>query len=178
MEESIAMRRSCRSFSEKELSYSHLSQLFWAAVGITDKKRGFKAYPSAGALYPLEVFVLLPEGFFHYTADSHSLKKLSSNDIRSNLMKACHNQSFVGNSPAVFVITAIFSRTMSRYGSRAERYVLIEVGHTAQNLLLEATALGLKAVPVGAFEDEAVKEVLPISAEYKTLYIIPVGFGK
>lgn len=174
LEEAILKRRSVREYSEENLALEELSQLLWAAQGITSKE-GFRTAPSAGALYPLEIYVVTAEGIFHYLSNEHALEQGYSGDVRKALARAALNQEWVGNAPASIVIVGVFERTTKKYGERGERYVYIEVGHAAQNVLLECVSLNLGAVVVGAFYDEQVREVLRLPEEHKPLYIIPVG---
>jgi len=175
LEESLAKRRSIRSFKAEALTREQISQLCWAAQGISDPKRGLRTSPSAGALYPLELYVVTGEGVEHYVPKGHALEKHREGDLRGKLQGAALGQSCVGKAPATFVIAAVVSRTQRKYGQRAERYVWMEVGHAAQNILLQATALGLGAVPVGAFRDEEVAKALSLPADHAPQYLIPVG---
>jgi len=181
--EAISGRESIRDFAPKPLSLSQLSQMLWATQGITDASWGRRAVPSAGATYPLEIFALCGEncvekvgaGIYHYDVASHSLTLFYKGDFRRELARAALSQSFIYEAPLNIVICAIYERTTMTYGIRGERYVHIEVGHTGQNIYLQATALGLGTVAVGAFSDERVREVLKLDKQYKPLYIMPVG---
>ncbi len=174
LEEVLAKRRSVRQFREEELTWEEISQLLWAGQGITDPK-GFRTAPSAGALYPLELYLATAEGSYHYLPDGHKLKKVAEGDGRGRLGEAGLKQGALGEAPAIIVIAAVYERTEAKYGSRAQRYVHLEAGHAAQNILLQATALGLGAVPIGAFDDQEVKEALPLPSDHEPLYLIPVG---
>jgi len=174
LEETLVKRRSIREYSERPLSWDEIGQLLWAAQGITTE-HGLRTAPSAGALYPLELYVALDEGIYHYTPATHSLQRISQRDWRKPLWDAALRQDSVAQAPAVFIITAVYARTEARYGDRAERYVKIEVGHAAQNLLLQAAAMGLGAVPIGAYYDDRVKEILQLPEDHEPLYLIPVG---
>jgi len=181
--EAVARRRSVRRFTPEPLSLQQLSQILWAAQGKNDTRGRYRAVPSAGATYPLEIFVLcgqnsiegLDEGIYHYNIDSHSLTRLYKGDVRLELARAALAQEFIYQAPMDIVICAEYERTMMRYGSRGERYVHMEVGHAGQNIYLQATALGLATVAAGAFDDEQVREVLRLEKRYKPLYIMPVG---
>ncbi len=178
IEECIAGRRSIRSYKKNvELSLEQLSLLLWAGQGITDKPRGFRAAPSAGATYPLELFVVKKDGLFRYIPESHSLKIEKKKDLRKSLANAALNQMFIADASAVIVITAVFERTTDRYGERGLQYVNNEVGHCAQNIHLEAVALGLGSVPIGAFYEDKVQQTLELTGEFP-LYIIPIGIPK
>ena len=175
LEETLSRRRSVREFSSEPLSNSEISQLLWAAQGITDF-RGFRTAPSAGALYPLELYVLTADGVFHYDVQAHALKTLIEGDLRKDLCQVALNQEAILQAPLTIVITAIYARIEVRYGSaRTPRYVHLEAGHAAQNILLQAVSLNLGAVPIGAFEDSRVQAVLDLPSDHEPLYLIPVG---
>lgn len=175
LEEALRLRRSVRDFDDRALTEAEISSLLWAAQGITDP-RGYRAAPSAGALYPLELYLLTSEGLFHYLPNEHALQRLGESDLRRPLYEAALQQEFILEAPATIVFTAVQSRTEARYGpSRSPRYIHMEVGHAAQNLLLQAAALGLGAVPVGAFNDDRVQAVLGLPADHEPLYLVPVG---
>ena len=191
LEETILRRRSVRRYRRDPLDLPQLSQILWSAQGITET-RGFRAAPSAGATYPLEIFVVVgkqgviaseaeqaPEelqaGIYHYEADPHSLSLHKPTDLRPDLARATLEQEFIIAAPVDIVICALYHRTSYRYGRRGERYVHIEVGHAGENIHLQAVALGLATVEVGAFDDEEVRKVLGVEKQIKPLYIMPVG---
>jgi SagB-type dehydrogenase family enzyme len=174
LEETLQRRRSVRSFQARPLTQAEIGQLLWAAQGLTNE-RGFRTAPSAGALYPLEVYVATEQGVFRYEPKAHRLRRVGAQDVRSRIHAAALRQAAVRDAPALFVVTAVYERTARKYGSRAERYVRIEAGHAAQNLLLQAVALGLGAVPIGAFDDEGVRACLGAPKDHRPLYIIPAG---
>ena len=191
LEEAIAKRRSVRRYRAEPLSLSQLSQILWSAQGITGT-REFRAAPSAGATYPLEIFVFVgkqsvigseakqaPEelraGIYHYEVDSHSLSLHKSGDLRPDLARAALGEEFIIEAPVDIVICALYYRTSHRYGRRGERYVHIEVGHVGENIHLQAMALGLATVEVGAFHDEEVREILGVEEQIKPLYMMPLG---
>jgi SagB-type dehydrogenase family enzyme len=175
LEETLVQRRSVREFTVTPLSPIEIGQLLWAAQGVTHE-RGYRSAPSAGALYPLEIYVATADGVFHYRPEGHGLAVLRTQDVRRDLFQAALRQEAIRDAPAVFVFTAVYARTAQKYGGqRSPRYVHLEAGHAAQNLLLEAVALGLGAVPVGAFEDQKIQEVLGLPANHEPLYLIPVG---
>jgi SagB-type dehydrogenase family enzyme len=174
LEEVIASRRSLREFADEPLSSSHISQLLWSAQGVTDPG-GLRTAPSAGALYPLEIYVALPDGAYHYLPHGHAVEPVSTSDLREGLCQAGLRQDALRQASAIFVIAAVYERTESKYGERAERYVHLEAGHATQNLLLQAVALELGAVPIGAFSDDSVQDVLGLPADHRPLYLIPVG---
>ena len=191
LEETILKRRSVRRYRREPLNLSQLSQILWSAQGITGTM-GLKAAPSAGATYPLEIFVFvgkqgvvaskarqtteeLQAGIFHYEADSHSLRLHKPTDLTPDLARAALNQYFIFEASVDIVICAVYHRTSNSYGRRGERYVHIEVGHVGENIHLQAVALGLATVEVGAFHDEEVRKVIGVEEQIKPLYIMPVG---
>jgi SagB-type dehydrogenase family enzyme len=177
LEEAIANRRSVREFTDERLSWAQVSQLLWAAQGLTDP-RGLRAAPSAGGLYPLEIYVALPGGGYHYLPAGHVVEMVTEEDLRDDLWGAGLQQDALREAAAIFMITAVYERTEGKYGERAERYVELEAGHAAQNLLLQAVALDLGAVPIGAFYDDQVKAALGLPPDHRPLYLIPVGYPR
>jgi SagB-type dehydrogenase family enzyme len=175
LEQALAARRSVREFIRQTLTERELSQLLWAAQGIT-RADGLRTAPSAGALYPLELWVATASGFSHYEPHKHRLTQHLERDLRPEIYRSALMQEAILQAPAVFVIAAVYQRTARKYGEqRTPRYVHMEVGHSAQNLLLEAVALGLGGVVIGAFNDSEVERVLSLPAEQRLLYLIPVG---
>jgi len=178
LEETLAQRRSVRAFSDAPLTPAELGQLLWAAQGTTHPS-GLRTAPSAGALYPLEVYAVTREATYHYEPPGHRMAVHIPGDVRPALYAAALRQDPVLSAPAVIVITAVYARTAQKYGAdRSPRYVHLEAGHAAQNILLQAVALNLGAVPIGAFEDEKVKQALELPADQQPLYLIPVGHPK
>ncbi len=176
IEQSIANRRSHREFLAKDLTMDQLSQILWAAQGITDKDFGFRSAPSAGALYPLHIYVAKKDGVFRYIPDGHKLVQLSKEDKRPSLVRASLGQSFIKEAPVDIIISANFAITQAKYGARAFRYVCMEIGHVAENIHLQAVSLGLGSVPIGAFWDDVIKKNLDIPDNQDPLYIIPIGY--
>lgn len=175
LEEAISARRSVREFLPDPLTLEQLSQLLWAAQGVTSAS-GQRAAPSAGALYPLEVYAVTAAGCHHYEPVRHRLVRLSPDDPRAALRAAALGQEQIGEAPLVLVIAAEYARTEVKYGhARGPRYVHFEAGHATQNVLLEAVALGLAAVPMGAFDDARVRDALRLPPHEAPLYLIPVG---
>lgn len=178
--EALSGRRSVREFSSQALTIDEITQLLWAAQGITSRG-GYRTTPSAGALYPLELHLVagevagLPPGSYRYNPVRHVLEDGVSGDLRPALARTALNQTWISQAPAVVVISAVYSRTSWKYGKRAIRYVHIEAGNASQNLLLQATALGLGSVVVGAFDDEALSHLLNLPASEKPLLILPIG---
>lgn len=174
LEAALARRRSARQFTGRDLTSAEIGQLLWAAQGITSEG-GYRTTPSAGALFPLEVHVATKAGLFHYVPRGHRLQVVKGEDLRARLSEAALSQSSVREAPAVFVISGVVARSRGKYRERATRYVHMEAGHAAQNLLLQATVLGLAGVPVGAFSDARVRDVLGLRADSTPLYLLPVG---
>lgn len=176
LEQSIADRRSIRVFKAKPLSIGQIGQLLWSAQGITDTKNDLRAAPSAGALYPLEIYTVLPDGVYRYHPERHELQRTTVGDKRGELQKAALDQSAVGMAPAVFIFSAVFERTAVKYRERAAFYVPIEVGHASQNLLLQAAAQGLAGVPIGAFDERRVADAVGLPKNERPMYLVPVGY--
>jgi SagB-type dehydrogenase family enzyme len=174
LEETLARRRSIRAYTAQPLALAEIAQLFWAAQGTT-RSWGGRTAPSAGALYPLELYAATAEGVYHYLTADHRAELKTDEDRREALWAAGLQQEALQQAAATFVFTAIYERTAGRYGERAERYVKLEAGHAAENLLLQAVALGLGAVVIGAFYDDDVAAALAVEAEEEPLYLIPVG---
>ena len=178
LDQAIQQRRSVRSFKDKELTLNQISQLLWAAQGITDPNRGLRSAPSAGALYPLTIYLVKKDGIWRYNVNNHSIKLIVSGDLRKNLAQAALGQSPIKEASLSIVITADYKKITPKYRERGIRYTHIETGHTAQNLILEAVALGLSSVTIGAFYDERVKSLLNLPGDEVALYIIPIGYKK
>lgn len=178
VEEAIAQRRSVRQFADRDLSAEQVGQLAWAAQGITDPRQGFRASPSAGATYPMELYLVTPDGVHHYLPREHAVETRKREDVRADLAAAALGQDFVGTAPLDIVVAAVYQRTMQRYGDRGRRYVHMEAGHIGQNIHLQAEAMGLASVPVGAFNDAGVAETLGLPSDQEPLYIIPVGYPR
>jgi SagB-type dehydrogenase family enzyme len=180
LEEAILQRRSVREYEQGTLTLAELGQLLWAAQGITDAD-GKRSAPSAGALYPLEIYIVVGNvegvstGVYKYRPESHGLVKISDGDQREALCGAALNQSSVNQGAIDIVITAVYERVTGKYGERGVRYTHLEAGHAAQNVCLQAVALKLGTVTIGAFEDDAVKEILGAADDEEPLYILPVG---
>ncbi|HEY74339.1 MAG: nitroreductase [Chloroflexi bacterium] len=176
LEAAIAQRRSTRRFFPENLTLDQISQLLWAAQGVTGGKDTLRAAPSAGACHPLTFYACRDDGVWRYHPQDHSLTRHMEQDVRGSLMEASWRQKFIAQAPCVFAISGIFERTTQRYEERGRlRYVPMDVGHAAQNLLLQAVALGLASVPVGAFDDAGVKKTLALPSQEEPLYLLPVG---
>jgi SagB-type dehydrogenase family enzyme len=180
IEHALQMRRSVRSYKNDPLTISDISQILWSAQGITSP-RGFRTAPSAGALYPLELYVVagniisLPPAIYKYKPDDHLLLKIVSGDRRSELSRAALRQSAIRKAPAVLLFCAVYERMTGKYGQRGIRYVHMEIGHAAQNACLQAIALGLNTVVIGAFRDTEVKRIANLAAEEQPQYFVPIG---
>ena len=180
LEESLVKRRSVRDYAGEPLALEEVSQLLWAAQGTTANWGGRTA-PSAGALYPLEVYVIvgdvrnLAAGVYRYDPKGHEMAMTAAGDIRAQLASAALGQTSVKDGAIDLVFTAVYQRTTRKYGDRGVRYVHMEAGHAAQNICLQATAMGLGAVTIGAFHDVRVSRLLNLPRDEEPLYIIPVG---
>ncbi|MCF8051054.1 MAG: SagB/ThcOx family dehydrogenase [Desulfobacterales bacterium] len=180
LESTLNQRRSVRSFADAPVTLPQLAQLLWAGQGLTDR-RGYRTAPSAGATYPLELLAAVGDvdgfepGIYRYLAAGHYLEKITKGDPRPELQRAALSQSAVAGAPVVFVISAVYERTLGRYGERGIRYVHMEAGHAAQNICLQAVALGLGSVVIGAFRDRQIQQVLSLDEDEHPLYLIPVG---
>ncbi len=176
IEETLNERRSVRDYKKGALGLEEISQLLWAGSG---KNRYRRTAPSAGATYPLEIYLAAGEveglepGLYYFSYLRHSLERIREQDIRKKLSRAALSQSMIEEAPIDIVIAADYDRTTGHYGQRGIRYVHMEVGHVGENISLQANALSLGTVMIGAFEDKQVKEILGIKEE--PLYIIPVG---
>jgi len=180
LEKTLSERRSVREFGAAALRLAEIAQLLWAAQGVT-ARGGYRTAPSAGALYPLEVYAVaarverLAPGVYRYDPAEHRLLVVSGEDRGAELARAAYGQDWLREAPAILVLTGVERRTTRKYGQRGERYVLLEAGHAAQNALIQAVALGLGATVVGAFDDERVRTVLGLEAAERPFYLIPVG---
>jgi len=178
LEQAIGTRKSIRSYKNQALSLEQIGQLLWAGQGLRDAL-GQRTVPSAGALYPLELYLIIEEGVYLYIPKNHRLEPHVEGDMRSSLSSAALGQECVAKAPATFLLTAVFSRIETKYGKeRSPQYIYLEAGHAAQNMLLQATALGLDGVPVGAFYEEQVSKILQLPLAHYPLYLISLGFAE
>ena len=194
VEEALAQRRSVRSFTDRPVTLAQLAQILWAAQGVSERRSeppamwgdrpwigGLLTTPSAGALYPLEVYVVvsgvegLEPGLYRYVPHRHALAQRTEGDLRAELAGAALGQTAITGAPVNLMIAAVVERTAAKYGSRAERYVHIEAGACAENVFLQTEAMGLGTVIIGAFRDEPVKEVLDLPADHAPFLIMPIG---
>jgi SagB-type dehydrogenase family enzyme len=180
VESALLKRRSVRRYLKKPLSTAEISQLLWAAQGITHL-RGFRTAPSAGALYPLEIYIVagnvnnLTDGVYKYKPIQHELIMIEKGDKRKELCDAALSQRSIKDAPAVLVFCAVYQRTTIKYGQRGIRYIYMEIGHSAQNVCLQAVSLSLGTVTIGAFNDKEVKKMVHCDTDEHPLYIMPVG---
>jgi SagB-type dehydrogenase family enzyme len=180
IERALLERRSIRKYNNLPISLSDVSQLLWAAQGLSGA-RGLRTAPSAGALFPLEIAVVagnvndLAPGIYLYKPEGHGLRKIVDNDKRKELSRAALGQSAITNAAAVLVISAVYERTTIKYGERGVRYVHMEAGHAAENVFLQAVSLNLGTVVIGAFDDSGVKKVVNLTGGEQPLYLMPIG---
>lgn len=181
VEEALSKRRSRREYSDKPLTVEQLSQLLWAAQGINERFGGKRTAPSAGATYPLETYAVvgrvdgLTAGIYRYQPRDHALELILPGDVRESLSAAALNQQWIADAPVSLVFSAVYERTTETYGQRGMQYVHMEAGHVAQNVYLQAEALGLGTVVVGAFDDLSIMELIGLIPGERALYILPVG---
>jgi len=193
LEEAISKRRSRRNYQDKSLSLEQVSQILWAGQGITDEKTGFRSAPSAGALYPLDIYLIVGEsglpagrqgveglesGVYHFVPQGHKIEEILAGDLKEEVMRASLNQTFIAQAPVVLIITGEYERTTKKYGDRGKQYVHMEAGHAAQNIYLQVESLGLGAVTVGAFDGEEIIKILNLPKSHKPLYVMPIGHSK
>jgi len=180
VEAALQARRSTRSDADTALTLAEIGQLLWAAQGLTGS-RGFRTAPSAGALYPLEIFIVvgsvtdLPSGVYRYQPDNHALSKTADGDLRQALRQAALGQRCLAEAPVVMVISAVYERTTAKYRERGVRYARMEAGHAAQNVYLQAVPLDIGTVVIGAFQDQKVQSVLDCRTDENPLYLMPLG---
>ena len=180
VEKAIERRRSVREFSDAPIALTDLSQLLWAAEGVTGRGE-LRASPSAGATYPLEIYVVtsrvtgLSKGTFKYRPEKHDLVRTREDTDLREFARSAVGQTCVEEAAAVLVLAAVYERTTGVYGQRGIRYVDNEIGHTAENVWLQSVALGLGTVAVGAFDDDAVAEELHLKRGESALYLLPIG---
>lgn len=179
IEEAFNLRKSVREYTTDSLTLREISQILWAAQG--KNAQGSRTAPSAGALYPINVYIVsssmnsLAAGIYKYQPESHALVRLAEGDYRSKLSAASLSQESIAVAPAVIVLSGVSERTTPKYGERGERFVYMEVGHVAQNILLQAVSLDLGTVSIGAFDDQAVNALLLMEKSEQPLYVLPIG---
>ena len=181
VEQALLERRSVRVYKDDPLTLIEVSQLLWAAQGITDPRKGFRTAPSAGALYPLEVYVVInnvkgvTQGVYKYKLPEHELVKIRDGNVSNKLAVAALGQTWVGEDAIVIVFSAVYERTTQKYGNRGIKYVHMEIGHASQNVYLQAVSLNLGTGVVGAFKDDELRKILNMSDKEHPLYMMPVG---
>lgn len=189
VEEALSKRRSHRSFTNEAISAEDISQILWSAYGITHPLSGYpqtqgglRTAPSAGALYPLKIYVLIGRvkgiepGVYRYSSKEHKLARVIDRDVRDQLADAALRQEMISTAPVVIFYSADFSLNTRKYGERGrERYVCMDLGHSAQNVYLQAEALHLGTCAIGAFNDAEVRAVMQLPENEEPLYIMPIG---
>lgn len=174
LEQALVRRASVRSFSAEPLTREQLAQLLWAAQGITHGP-GYRTAPSAGALYPLEVYAATREVSLRYVPQGHRAEEWEPGQDWQALVDATPSQEAVSQAAVVFVIAGVVRRTAVKYGGRSRAYVDLEAGHCAQNLLLQAVSAGLGAVTIGAYNEDRLAAYFAMPAGETPLYMIPAG---
>lgn len=189
VERALAGRRSRRDFTDEAVPVEKLSQILWAAYGVTDPqpgrsalRGGFRTAPSAGGLYPLEIYAVvgnvegIEDGVYKYVSEEHKIVRTIEGDLREELCNAALGQVHVKTAPVTIFYSAVFARTTQKYGERGRyRYVCIDLGHSAQNVYLQAEALNLGTCAIGSFSDDEVAGLLQLPENERPLYIMPVG---
>ncbi len=185
VEQAMYNRRSVRHYTNESLTLQDVSQIMWAAQGITNQTTKFRTVPSGGHTYPLEVYIVvgkggvtgLNEGTYHYNPFNHSLEKISENDLRSDLSQAANGQAWVKEAPVDIVITGDYNKMVAKYKDEtlSARFVDIEAGHAGQNIYLEAESRNLATVALGSFKDDQVHKIIGLPDNENTIYIFPVG---
>jgi SagB-type dehydrogenase family enzyme len=188
VERALTNRRSRRQFRNRSISKAQLSQILWSAYGITSPvpdspglRGGLRTAPSAGALYPLEIYAVIGNvegiepGVYRYISEEHRIIRIVDRDVRNELSEAALGQTMVRDAPASVFYSAVFERTTGTYGERGRNYVYIELGHSAQNIYLQAESLQLGTCAIGAFTDDRVRQILRLPANEEPLYLMPIG---
>jgi SagB-type dehydrogenase family enzyme len=175
LEQAIKNRRSIRQFTAEPLKINQIGQLCWSAQGITDPNRGLRAAPSAGALYPMQLYVVLPDGLYLYSPQSHSLEKQINGDIRPMLSTTAFGQKVVQDSSCTFIIAGSVRKLEAKYRGRGEKFIYLEAGHIAQNIQLQAVTLGLGSVPLGAFDPKSAAGICKLPEDLEMLYLVCTG---
>ena len=189
VERALSNRRSQRSFVDRAISAEQLSQILWAAYGITQPmpdrpalRGGLRAAPSAGALYPFEIYAIIGKvdgvepGVYKYISEEHKIVRTIDKDLREEFSNIALGQGHIKDAPVSIFYSAIYSRMTKKYGDRGgDRYVCMDLGHSAQNIYLQAEALNLGTCAIGAFSDDKVSELFQLPEEEVPLYIMPVG---
>jgi SagB-type dehydrogenase family enzyme len=182
VEEALKARRTVRQFAGRGLDLKQVAQLLWGADGISDR-RGLRTAASAGATYPLEIYLVVgergvaevPAGIYRYLVKEHALETAVKGDLCQVVARACLHQSWMAAAPVMLVIAAEYRRCTARYGERGLMYTHMEAGHVGTNVFLQAEAMGLGAGIVGAFEDQGLSSILQLPSQYEPLLVMPVG---
>lgn len=187
VEEALKARRTHRSFQARPLTLKQFSQILWAAYGVTDRKYGsfLKTAPSAGALYPLDIYGVvgqggvgtLAPGIYHFRPENHAIELVKQGDLRAEVARHALQQMWMAKAPLMLIITGEYTRSSIKYGPRGVTYTHIEAGHVGQNIFLQAEAIGLKAGIVGAFNNQQIIRVMGLSTSHDPLLIMPVGYS-
>jgi len=181
IEQALLNRRSVREYKNTPISLAELSQLLWAAQGVSDAKSNYRTTPSAGGLYPLETYVAIinvldvEPGVYKYIPYKHELQKIKDGKVNRELATSALDQKWVRDGAVIIAITGVYERTTQKYGDRGVRYVHMEAGHAAQNIYLQVVSLNLGTVVVGAFDDAEIQKILGIAENEWPLYLIPIG---
>jgi SagB-type dehydrogenase family enzyme len=176
VETAINTRRSARQFADKPLNYAQIGQLLWAGQGITDMQQMLRAAPSADALYPIELYLVTPEGLFVYNPEGHSLKQISTLDLRKQLSTAASGQGPVEDAACDIIITGSARKVAAKYGNKTQKFMLLEAGHVAENIQLQAVSIGLTSLPVGSFEPRNITRICELPGELEPLLIVCTGY--
>jgi SagB-type dehydrogenase family enzyme len=172
LEKALATRRSIRQFTDEKFTNEQIGQLAWAGQGITEKTRGLRTAPSARASYPITLYLATHSGLYKYIPENHALQVEGSTDVRQKL---AGRQNSIAKSGCTFVIASKVKNTTAKYGDRADKWALLEAGHIAQNILLEATSMGLGGVPIGGYDPNEVGKICNLPADMEPVYLIAVG---
>lgn len=182
--ETLKSRKSIRKFSKEPITKEELSYILWASTGILRIEKGheFRTAPSAGALYPIETYIItnnvkdLEKGLYHYSIKEHLLEELELGDLGGDIALAALGQKMCRESAAVFIWTAIFHRSKWKYKQRAYRYIYLDAGHIAENLALASCSLGLGSCQIGALYDDEVNKILNVDGTLESvIYMSVVG---
>lgn len=168
-------RRSIREFTDEPLTINQIGQLCWAAQGITEPNKEFRTAPSAGAVYPIQLYVLLPEGLYLYQPQKHELSLVIGKDLRYSVFSSSFNQRVVQKAPCTFMIAGNSKKVEAKYRNRGEKFTYIETGHIAQNIHLQAVTLGLGSVPIGVMDAKTIAQICKLPENLDVLYLVPVG---
>jgi SagB-type dehydrogenase family enzyme len=186
VEEALKARRTHRSFQSRPLTLKQFSQILWGAYGVSAQKYGsfLKTAPSAGALYPLDIYGVVGEGgvetltpgIYHFRPENHAVELVKEGDLRAQVARHALQQMWMAKAPLMLIITGEYNRSSIKYGPRGVTYTHIEAGHVGQNIFLQTEAIGLKAGIVGAFDNRGVVTTMGVPPSHDPLLIMPVGY--